>query len=103
MTHEALEALTSVANWNDEGDEPIPHDEWQSARAFATAAVERGLPAPTMSPCGDGSIHFAWRVAAGLRVVVERKGGRTVLYVPGYERRECSDLVALERAWETLT
>ena len=69
--------MTASSNWNLEQDEAIPSEEWDAAHLFALRVMARGFPEPLPAPCGDGSVHLAWRGRSGARVVIERKRGET--------------------------
>jgi hypothetical protein len=90
-----LSAMTSVGNWDDEGGAAIPAQRWDKAREFCirAAASFRGLPQPSVSPCGDGDIHITWTRADRRRFVLEigADGLTWSLTLPGgiYETGVC--------------
>ncbi|MBN2195019.1 MAG: hypothetical protein JW751_19535 [Polyangiaceae bacterium] len=72
-----LAAVTAVSNWDGERGEPVSARQWDDARRLlAGCLVElRGIPAPFISACGDGSAHLQWTTPAGDRGVLEIGAG----------------------------
>jgi hypothetical protein len=62
---------THVVNWDGEQGEPITQEQWVSALVLAVQALRESLPAPFVSPCGDGAAHLQWTTPFGNRGVVE--------------------------------
>lgn len=64
---------TSVANWDGEAGQPIGARQWEDARSCVSRALRelRGIPAPFVSACGDGTAHLQWTTPRGNRGVIE--------------------------------
>ncbi len=63
-----LRAMTSVADWDDDGSPPIPSYLWDDVHNVAEALDEIYGHA-FIAPCGDGSVHLNYALPGRLLVL----------------------------------
>lgn len=66
-----MREYTKAHNWDDDQGMNIPDSSWDEAERLLSIFRERKWPAPFVSPCGDGTIHFAWSRPDATRGVLE--------------------------------
>lgn len=64
-----LRKITANPNWDQ--FVAIGPDRWDRVEDVIKQAIDRGIPKPFTSPCGDGSIHVSWRLGGGLKIIAE--------------------------------
>lgn len=97
---ERLARETANPDWGCENESSIAKADWEWASSFLAQASSRGLPEPTVAPCGDGSVHLTWFRQRD-RIVIEHKGQLTFFSSAVEETYETgplsSDEIALDR------
>jgi hypothetical protein len=84
-----MREFTSVPDWDCEQGQAIPASEWDRAGSLVGRLFGHA-PLPTVSPCGDGSIHLYFRSRDNAKLVtLEMRGDETCgLNRIGTRRRE---------------
>jgi len=97
-----LAVATSDRNWDQEGAAAISRPLWQAAWDLAQIAMLDVPPSiagkPHVSPCGDGSIHLAWRGMSGRGFLVEVHADGSFVWESHVDGRELTVGKSLDSA-----
>jgi hypothetical protein len=75
---EQIKTETSQPDWDCEGGEVIPNENWEAAADICLAIIDSNLPVPWVSASGDGAIHMS--VLAGTtKVLLEVKNAQMAI------------------------
>ena len=76
-----LAAHASEVDWDGNGGVAVSNDAWAQAFALYGALLveSEAVPAPTVAPCGDGSVHLFWAPPDGSSVTAEAFPSGTIV------------------------
>ena len=94
---DALAAETSEPDWDCERAPSIPAQDWDAAAKLCIAILDKLLPPPFISPCGDGTIHLSIQ-HLGKEALIELNGNqmRITFYDANHRMIDSTGIIALD-------